>query len=320
MERHARFAACALAAAIACGSDREPADLPDFQAPLRASAALALEPDELRVGEVATVELLVAAPPSHRVAPVAPPEIEGVSLLDAVALAPEEGLGRQTHRTRFRIRAESVGSFVWPALDVAIEAEDGETYAVALPARPFEVRSVRDRFPDRDEPFGLEEIEPAPRATSPGFFGGLALGVLGTALAGLALFLARARRRSDAPPLPEAPGPPGLFDWSEREFAAAFAALAEDSRRAASSGSRLLRVYMARRFGSETEAATTEELSARTPALSEHGAWSDFVRLLRSFDDERFPPGEPGAARVRAALEGARALIEASRPAGATRP
>jgi hypothetical protein len=81
---------------------------------------------------------------------------------------------------------------------------------------------------------------------------------------------------------------------------------------------------MARRFGSETEAATTEELERRTPALAERTLWPDFVRILHSFDDERFRPARDGAraqggARIRSALEDSRRLIEASRPSAATR-
>jgi hypothetical protein len=104
------------------------------------------------------------------------------------------------------------------------------------------------------------------------------------------------------------------------------AALEADPRQAASAGAHLLRVYMARRFGSETEAATTEELERKTPALAERTLWPDFVRILHSFDDERFRPHavaldseasrrrSGGSARIRGALEDSRRLVEASRP------
>jgi len=79
---------------------------------------------------------------------------------------------------------------------------------------------------------------------------------------------------------------------------------------------------MARRFGSKTEAATTEELERHTPALAEQSPWPDFVRILHSFDAQRFRPtakNSSGAeeARVRSALEDSQRLIEASQPAPA---
>lgn len=293
----------------------------DFEAPVRARATLALEPEVLGVGEVATVEVLVVAPPSHRVSPVPTRNIEGVALLGARALPPEKSPQRWTHRTQFRIRPEAVGVFTWPALEIEILPEEGDPYRLELPARRFEAASVRDRFPDREQPFGLEELDDsADRGTSPGFLAGLALGVSLSALTALVWLLVRrtTEQRTERGATLERPVPLDLFEWTEHELAEALAVLDADPRRAATAGARLLRVYMARRFGSATESATTEELEQRTPALAERSAWPDFVRILHSFDDERFRRRSAETivdARVRAALEDSRSLIETSRPA-----
>jgi hypothetical protein len=310
---------CALIATLACGPDPESATRSDFEAPVRARAVLALGPEVLHVGEVVTVEVLVVAPPSHRVSPVPRRHIEGVALLGAQALAPKKGPHRWTHRTRFRIRPESVGIFEWPALEIDIEPDDGDAYTLELPVRSFEVASLQDRF-ERDEPFGLEDLEAtAPEGGLPGFFGGLALGVLLSVGVAMTLLLARrfSIHRAEAQPAGDKPIALTLFDWTEGELSEALAVLDADPRRAASAGANLLRVYMARRFGSTTEASTTEELERRTPALAERSSWPDFVRILHHFDDERFRPrngeAETGA-RVRSALEDSRRLIESSRP------
>ena len=120
---------------------------------MQARAVLALEPDVLHVGEVVSVEVLVVAPPSHRVSPVPTRSIEGVALLGVQALAPQKSPHRWTHRTRFRIRAESVGTFEWPALEIDSEPDQGDSYTLELPARSFEVASLREQF-ERDAPFG----------------------------------------------------------------------------------------------------------------------------------------------------------------------
>ena len=242
---------------------------------------------------------------------------------------------------RFRFRADAVGDHAWPGLELEVELSDGSLQRVALDERRFAVASVRDLFPERDQPFGLEEPEAEIEAASLGGFVagvalgvlheagepcsvGVALGVLLAALLALGAIAIRAlvqRRRVRRRRIPESQPPLGLFEWTEREIAEALELAATRPGQSASRGAHLLRVYMARRFGSDTEASTTEELERRTPALAEQRLWPDFVRILQGFDDERFRPPEKGpsardGARTRAALEAARQLIEASRPAG----
>jgi hypothetical protein len=319
-----------VATVVACEASDE--TQPDFSAPPAIDATLILEPPILHIGEVVGVEIVVVTPPQHSLQPIVPQPVEGLSLLSVQALAPDTGSAREidnqrwTHRVHFRVRAESVGPKQWPETRVEVVDATGSLHTIQLPARSFEVASVRDRFPERDQPFGLEE-PPREDAGMGGFGFGLGLGLgvaLGLAIA-LGVWLARQTRivRNQRLPASETTPPRDLFEWTDRELEEAIAALGADPHRAASAGAHLLRVYMDRRFGSDTHAATTEELDRHEPALAERSSWPDFVRILRSFDDERFRPspgdgGTPHAPRVRAALEDSRRLVEASRPPGAT--
>ena len=310
---------------ISCGSEADLAREPALDAPVAPRATLLLTPDVLHIGEIVTAEIAVVTPPESLLRAIPTQQIEGMSLLGAQTLPPEQYEHRWMHRTRYRLRADEVGEHVWPSLELDVERPDGTIERLELAARRFEVVSIRGRFPDRERPFELEEPDAAAEsAGSGGLVAGFALGVLLSALVALGIWGVRAMvtRRAESRVIPERPRATSLFDWTERELDEALEVLEADPRRAASVGAHLLRVYMARRFGSETEAATTEELERRPPALAERTSWPDFVRILHSFDDERFRPaaeGTSGGARIRSALEDSRRLIEASRPSAATR-
>jgi hypothetical protein len=289
----------------------------NFEAPPKVAASLVLEPDVLHIGEVVNAEIRVLTPPEHRVLPVVPVKVQGLALLGVRAHAPERGTGRWLHRTSIRLRAELMGEAEWPASFVEIEDAEGTVERLEIPARSFEVASLSERFPGREEPFGLEGPLPEHVASGPSFALGVVLGLLLAAVIALCAWLVqRARRSGSGSEEPLEPPALDLFAWTDRELRDAVEVLEADPRRAASAGAKLLRVYMARRFGSDTEAATTQELERRTPALAERSLWPDFVRILHSFDDERFRPARetprPELGRVLAALEDTRRLVEAS--------
>jgi len=316
---------CLTGLAIACSPEHPAEPRRDFEAPVASRATLLLTPDLLHVGEIVTAEIVVVAPPESHVRNIPLQAFEGLALIDTQALPSERSEHHWKHRLRFRFRADAVGEHAWPGLELEVELSDGSLQRVALDERRFAVASVRDLFPERDQPFGLEEPEVETEAASlGGFVAGVALGVLLAALLALGAIAIRAlvqRRRVRRRRIPESQPTLGLFEWTEREIAEALELAATRPGQSASRGAHLLRVYMARRFGSDTEASTTEELERCTPALAEQRLWPDFVRILQGFDDERFRPPEKGpsardGARTRAALEAARQLIEASRPTG----
>jgi hypothetical protein len=216
-------------------------------------------------------------------------------------------------------------------MTVQIEAPDGSQLSQDVEERSFEVRSVRPRFPGREEPFGLlSPSEPEPALDR--FLVGLLAG-LGVAALGFGGWLASRRwpPHSDVAPeasetrAAEAPSA-GLWQWASDELDDALDALERNPRRAANVVARLVRVYMSRRFGSATQAATTLELERHAPSLAERSLWPAFVRILHNLDDVRFRPEAashaPGAgssadkSRIRSALEDSRALVEASLPQG----
>ena len=107
------------------------------------------------------------------------------------------------------------------------------------------------------------------------------------------------------------------LQWADSELTGAEAALdsPEGPRDAANRGARLLRQYVERRFSIQTEAFTTEELSAAKPPLAIDSRWPELVRILSRFDAERFRRSDvSGSARAgaqRGAHSGIRREIEA---------
>lgn len=311
--------------ALACtGSDHEQAPgSASFAAPPSLRATLVLEPSSLEIGEVTVVELAVVTPKEHHVLPVAPVELPGLWLLGVRSLPVSETEDRLVHRTEFRVRPRELGTHTWPEMKVRVELPEGTSETLVLAPREFEVTSVRNRFADRDEPFGIESLETAP-APSGGFGAGVATGI---GLSALALLVALALRRAAADRADRAAAralasraqpKTSLGEWSTREIENALEMVDDDPRAAANAGAQLLRVFVARRYGAGTEAATTEELARRTPTLTLRSLWPDLVGILNSFDDVRFRPNGDGSERrrrTRRALDDTRQLIEAASPA-----
>ena len=73
-----------MALGAACGA--EPVERGAAPAPTAPRVTLHVEPPVLRIGDVATLEIVVVTPPEHRVRPISPPEVEGIWLLDSEAL------------------------------------------------------------------------------------------------------------------------------------------------------------------------------------------------------------------------------------------
>jgi hypothetical protein len=288
------------------------------------AAALSIEPPLLAIGDVATLELVVATPPEHRVLPLVPPDpadLPGLWLLDVETLPAETGPVRWVHRARLRVRPRDVGVHAWPALAVEVEDPEGGRRRLEIPARTIEVVSVLPDHAGRTGPFGL--LEPAegggPLRRLAWAAGGAAFGLLAAG----ALALARRRRprsRSEAggPTAPPEPGP-GLAADAERaraELAGAQELAASDPRAAADAGARALRRWATVRFGRDLGASTTEELAQRDPPVAARAAWPALLRLLGALDAVRFaaapraaPESDDERARLRVALELAQRFV-----------
>jgi hypothetical protein len=286
-------------------------------APVEPRAGWLLEPPRVRLGDVATLERLVVTPPGWSVAPFAPPPVPaGFWLLEAEALPPERLASRWLHRTRLRLRAREVGSFLWPAGEARVQAPDGSPRTLPLAALPLEVVSVLPESPDRLTPFGIRAL-PEPGRGFGGLLGAAAAGALvaAAALGTLLLVARRARRRAPAPLAPAPGEPPDAR--ARAALGRARERLAADPGAAADGISAALRRYLAERFALPAPARTSEELATSPPPFALTTRWPALLALLRALDAERFAPppaAAEGARRVAPLLEQAQAFLDRDLP------
>ena len=306
-----------LAAALLAASCGEP---PPVATPVEPRAAWLLDPPQIRVGGVATLERLVVTPPGWTVAPFQPAEPpQGFWLLDSEALPPERLASRWVHRTRLRIRARELGRFEWPAGMAEVESPDGAKRQLALDAQPLEVVSVLPEAPDRLTPFGVRPLSEAPTGS---LLTAAAAGALGSlaALAIVLLVMRRRRARAALPREPAAREPPETR--ARAELSRAREALAADPRGAADAASAALRRFLQERFGVPAPARTSEELAALAPPFALSTRWTRVIALLGALDGERFAPQVPESdtrQRIAPLLDAADAFVAEYLPPAAAR-
>ncbi|HEY8492654.1 MAG TPA: hypothetical protein VIN04_02105 [Myxococcota bacterium] len=319
MRRAAPLASLALAALLACS---EPAGRTPGAAPPAPRAAVVIEPPQLRVGDVAMVEVAVTTPPGYALRPVTPPDaalLGPLWLLDAEALPVVKQDQRWLHRTRLRVRAREIGTGTWPSLALELIGPEGARTTLETEPRPFEVVSILPRHADRAEPFPLRlPARDAPLLSPLAAAAGGALAALAAVAAVAALRRGRARAAARAAqaggvatPAPDAP-------WHEAlaALAAAAAEAEPDWRAAADRCSAALRRYATRRWGFAIECRTTEELAELTPPFALALRWPEALGWLRTLDALRFrpAPAPDAAARVRQVAEQAQAWVSATIP------
>jgi hypothetical protein len=313
--------ASALTAALACDAARDTGEPMRPGAPPSVQATVVIEPPQLRVGDVADIEIAVVTPPNHAVRPLELPDaslLAPVWVLDAEALPVDKQPLRWTHRTRVRVRARDVGAGEWPALELELVGPEDEGSTLRTPPRPFDVVSVLPAFPDRLEPFPMRRPGAHP-GISPWLAaaGGAAAAL--AAVGALALVRRRRRRGSEGPSVELAADGAAPWVTARHELAAAADACATDWRGAADAIAATLRRYTARRWGFAIECRTTEELAVLAPPYPASLRWPPALGWLRELDALRFRPGGPtdAPARVRQIAEAAGRWIEATTPAEA---
>jgi len=308
----ALVAGCLLAG-LGCGAPPV-ADEPAHDTAVHARATV--EPPEIRIGERAVLEIIVASPPDRRLLPFATPEsLTGFEVLAVEVLPVEERSDGWLHRTLVRLRARDVGRFAWPRTNLDLVGADGATTTVSLPRLPLRVHSILPAHPGRSEPFGargapkLAESAPAPV--------GIAIsGGFGLILLGLAAFAFRHRRRLA---LPKAT-PVGEPAWSEALRTLGLAGPSAKPADVANAMVATLNRYMVRRFGAAPCSLTSEELADITPPFAATSRWPTYVSLLRDLDALRFRPHRSAgsqisdAVRVEALRDRARTFVEDSTP------
>jgi hypothetical protein len=267
----------------------EPEPPPVRSASVAPRAGVVVEPDEIRIGDTAWVEIAVVTPPDHRVSPLeAPGDLPGFWLIEAEALPLQRDPSRWVHRTRFHVRARETGSFSWPAGSARVETPSGEEIVLEIDGRPLEVIEGSPEFAGRVEPFSFRA---PPRQSRPvGFAVPALLGAAATlAVLGLLVLVRAVRaRRGEG----ETIGTSRSAPWRAASAAieAALASADEDPVAAADAASAALRVYVTRRYGAPAECSTTEELAAMTPPFALGSRWPELLRLLRGLDAARFRP------------------------------
>jgi hypothetical protein len=306
---------------LACGTGEPGERVPEAPPALR--AATVIEPPQLRVGDVARIEVAVVTPPDHSVVPLRPPEAGALGplwLLDAEALPVEKQGARWTHRSRLRVRAREVGVGEFPALRIEVVGPEGDRREVDTEPRRFEVVSVLPTVPDRVSPFPyrLPEVE-APGISRLAAAAGGAASAL--ALVAAVALVRRGRRRAAARALAGEPLMGAPWRAALARIGDAARGADADWRGAADHTAQALRAYVAQRWFWPIDRCTTEEIAGLAPPFVLGTRWPPVPGWLRSLDDLRFRPDAPAdaAASVQRIAEQTRRWIEASIPPEAAR-
>lgn len=269
---------------LACGEARE---APPEVASVTPRAGAVIEPPDLYIGDVAQVEVAVVVPPGHRVQPIpAPTRVPGLWILEAEELPVERTASHHVYRTRFKVRARETGEYSWPTQIAVVETPSGERLELETSVRPLRIHEVKGEFPGRREPFSFRA--PSANSREGGFALPALLGAVGTLLA--LVLGAWVRRVRNRPPAGAGERSPALPSWRATQAAleAAVDRLETNPVAAANAASAALRIYVARRYASAAETATTEELAAEPAPPGASKRWPELLRLLRALDGFRF--------------------------------
>ncbi len=310
-----------LVVALACPATRDAGEPLAGAAPPSPQATVVFEPPQLRVGDVAEIEVAVVTPPQHAVRPLALPDASALGplwLLDTEALPIDKRGARWTHRTRLRVRTRDVGTGTWPALTLELIGPENETSTLTTEPRDFEVVSVLPEVPDRLTPFPLRL--PATRSGPSPWLAAAGGAAAALAAVGALALVQRRRRRAEERVRSSGDGtaPDASAAWTAavRDLSAAAAGSDTDWRGSADAIAVTLRRYAAQRWGFAIECRTTEELAALPPPFALSWRWPTALAWLRELDALRFraDAADDAPARVRRIAEAARSWIEAKTP------
>ena len=267
-------------------------------------------------GDLITYRIVVDHDPSVEIAlPDAGSEIAGFRIVDIGEEEPREEGGRQVLERWYQLRADLVGSYVLPAVEVSFRPADAgpETPVETVAAsRIFvEVESV---LPADGEITDIRDIKPLREIERDRPWRWIALGSLLLALAAWGFYLWWRRR--------------GEVEWAATPpHEAAFRALDElraldladpaQIRRFYFGLSEALRGYVEGRFGLNATDLTTEEIRERLIEVAglapePRGA---FERFLQDTDQVKFAHYQPEPREIEAIWERALGFVEVTRPA-----
>ena len=302
---------------VNCAENPVSLDAVDPRDPVEAQASV--DRAVATTGDLITYRIVVDADADYEIdMPEAGAEIAGFRIVDIGREEPLTKNGRTLRASWYELRADLVGSYVLPPVEVGYrqsvdEAEEPGPWETLVTSEIFvEVESVLPTEGGAEDIRGLKPLREI-RSPIPWLEIGLGLLVVLLVAAGLWWYLRQRARRRDAVPLV----PP-----HEVAFAALSALRGTDFddpdavRLFYFQISEVVRAYVEGRFGMNATDLTTEEIVGSLENLDQLAA--DLHEALRRFlldtDQVKVAHREPGRSDIEAAYEQALSFVESTRP------
>jgi len=309
-------AAPALATALAlagCAASEAPAPAPADRKPRPpVEAATAVDRAVATTGDVITYSVTIDHDPRFELELAEPgAEIAGFRIFDLGREEPAGTAGRRSERRWYKLRADIVGSYVLPPVEVGYRpaGSDDEWQTIETSAIFVEVESVLPADGAATGIRGLKPLRQVRRGPPWPWIGG---GLAALALAAAAAWAWYRRPRPVAPPVPAHVLAFGELDTLRGTDFNDPAAV----RRFHFRISEVVRAYVEGRWGLNASDLTTEEILPELGGLAELPA-DEAVRLtrfLRATDRVKFAEHRPPPSEVEETWEQALGFVEATRP------
>ncbi len=324
---------------VACGPppaevERDPVERDPVETPAEAEPKAPVETRSrvdravATTGDVITYTVIVDHDPGYQVElPETGADIAGFRIIDVGSEDPREEGGRRILERWYKLRADLVGSYVLPPVEVAFRpvgdvetATEASAEAGAGDEAPFETVQTSEIFievqsvlPEDGEVTDIRGLKPLREVATPipwWLWAAAGAGAMLLALLGAWLWR-RGRRKIEPPPRPA--------------HEIAFEALArlretdfedpEAMRRFHFEISEVVRAYVENRFTLNATDLTTEEITAMLDEVRDLAG--DDSELLRRFltatDQVKFAAHEPSEEEIEGTYEGALSFVEATR-------
>ena len=291
-------------------------DSPEPKGPVEAQATV--DRAIATTGDLITYRVSVSSIPDYEVEiPEAGAEIAGFRIVDVGQEEPVEKAGRIQQERWYQLRADLVGSYVLPPVEVgyrqiASDAPLGPWQNLVTSEIFVEVESV---LPTNGEATDIRGLKPLREVRPPTPWRLILATALGVALVGGGLFwyLRRwARKRDSVPPVPA----------HELAFASLSRLRGTDFDDPAAVRlfyfqiSEVVRGYVESRFGMNATDLTTEEILVNLVSLEDLAAEQNqsLEEFLVDTDQVKFAHREPSRGDIEGTYEKALAFVEATRP------
>lgn len=270
-------------------------------------------------GDLITYRITVDADAGYEIEiPEAGAEIAGFRIVNVGREEPQTRNGRTVSESWYELRADLVGSYVLPPVEVGYrqllgEGEQSAAWETLVTSEIFvEVESV---LPTEGGAEDIRGLKPLREVQPPIPWLQIVLGLIGAALAGAALWWylrQRAKRKDDIPLIPphevafEALSRLRSTDFDDPVSVRLFYFQISE----------VVRTYVEGRFGMNATDLTTEEILANLESLDQLAP--DQSEVLRAFlmdtDQVKFAHREPGGGDIENVYEQALSFVESTRP------